>query len=419
MEPPLIGSKISLISMNEIRYEGVLFDINKVDTTIALKDVLSFGTENRTADKFVAPNDKVYPFIKFRGIDIKDLHVHNVENKQPGGSAAAPLKPAPPPPPPVPQPEIQFGDLEPPPPNPGSKPTGANWSNGPPPTLNRKAAALAPSPQQQQAGVGARGGTRNPPGVLPGMGAALTHRRVRGGNGKTGEDVSAEFDFGQSNSGFNKEADKEKLLGNQAVMAPKKAYNPSASFFDEISCDATERARGSNGYSTQEERKKNSETFGATSLQEQRRRNSRSGGKGGKGGKGGGQHYGQPHGGAVYAPPPPPPPPAPPVPPAPPAPPAPVGYAGAAASGATQHGGYRPPSSYGAAAQRGPQAQRSAPPHRNPATAQRPAAATAAGGSALPPGDGYQQVRRRNRGRGKGGGKGSEGGRGRGSGQRN
>lgn len=38
MDPPLIGSKISLISKNEIRYEGVLFDINKVDTTIALKN---------------------------------------------------------------------------------------------------------------------------------------------------------------------------------------------------------------------------------------------------------------------------------------------------------------------------------------------------------------------------------------------
>jgi hypothetical protein len=38
MEPPLIGSRISLISLNEIRYEGFLYDINKVDTTIALKD---------------------------------------------------------------------------------------------------------------------------------------------------------------------------------------------------------------------------------------------------------------------------------------------------------------------------------------------------------------------------------------------
>ena len=36
--PVLIGSKISLISKNEIRYEGILYDINKVDTTIALKD---------------------------------------------------------------------------------------------------------------------------------------------------------------------------------------------------------------------------------------------------------------------------------------------------------------------------------------------------------------------------------------------
>jgi hypothetical protein len=38
MDPPLIGSKISLISKNEIRYEGILWEINKVDTTIALKN---------------------------------------------------------------------------------------------------------------------------------------------------------------------------------------------------------------------------------------------------------------------------------------------------------------------------------------------------------------------------------------------
>ena len=76
MDPPLIGSRISLISKNEIRYEGILFDINKQDTTIALKDVRSFGTENRQADKVVPPNEKVFDFIKFRGIDIRDLHVH-------------------------------------------------------------------------------------------------------------------------------------------------------------------------------------------------------------------------------------------------------------------------------------------------------------------------------------------------------
>jgi len=43
MDPPLIGSKISLISKNEIRYEGILYDINKVDTTIALKDGASLA----------------------------------------------------------------------------------------------------------------------------------------------------------------------------------------------------------------------------------------------------------------------------------------------------------------------------------------------------------------------------------------
>ena len=92
MDPPLIGSRISLISKNEIRYEGILFDINKQDTTIALKDVRSFGTENRQADKVVPPNEKVFDFIKFRGIDIRDLHVH--KSAEAANAAMAP--PAPP-----------------------------------------------------------------------------------------------------------------------------------------------------------------------------------------------------------------------------------------------------------------------------------------------------------------------------------
>ena len=100
MDTPLIGSRISLISKNEIRYEGILYDINKQDTTIALKDVRSFGTENRQADKVVPPNDKTYDFIKFRGIDIRDLHVHKSEDA--ANAAMQPPQMRPPPPPQLP-----------------------------------------------------------------------------------------------------------------------------------------------------------------------------------------------------------------------------------------------------------------------------------------------------------------------------
>merc|ERR1712156_167518 len=72
---PYLGSKISLISKSEIRYEGILYTIDTKDSTVALSKVQSFGTEDRPTDRPVAPRDEIYEYIIFRGTDIKDIRV--------------------------------------------------------------------------------------------------------------------------------------------------------------------------------------------------------------------------------------------------------------------------------------------------------------------------------------------------------
>ncbi|XP_050713977.1 protein LSM14 homolog B-like isoform X2 [Eriocheir sinensis] len=84
---PFLGSKISLISKSEIRYEGILYTIDAQESIIALAKVRSFGTEDRPTEMPVPAREEVYEYIIFRGTDIKKIEVCDTPKQPtlPGG----------------------------------------------------------------------------------------------------------------------------------------------------------------------------------------------------------------------------------------------------------------------------------------------------------------------------------------------
>ncbi|PWN20594.1 hypothetical protein BCV69DRAFT_282803 [Microstroma glucosiphilum] len=75
-----IGALISLVSKSDIRYQGLLAQIDPVKATIALEQVRSYGTEGRLASQGkpqdeIPPSNNTYEFVTFRAADVKDLRI--------------------------------------------------------------------------------------------------------------------------------------------------------------------------------------------------------------------------------------------------------------------------------------------------------------------------------------------------------
>ncbi|PQE29863.1 G2 M phase checkpoint control protein [Rutstroemia sp. NJR-2017a WRK4] len=123
-----------------IGYVGTLHEINSENSTVALENVKSYGTEGRkeNADEEIPPSDSTYEYIVFRGSDVKDLRIEEApapkENK----------------PPQVPNDPAILGS--------GSRPTPA--SQAPPAASQNQRGPPAPGQGPQQQGP-------PPPGVSP------------------------------------------------------------------------------------------------------------------------------------------------------------------------------------------------------------------------------------------------------------
>jgi len=271
---PLIGNRISLISKKNIRYEGVLYSINESDATVALQDVKSFGTEGRELldttgqTNFVPPQDTVHTYLLFRGQDIKDLHVHE---KQGTPAAAADTTPAKEEAPPA-----------------AAVETKKEESISEPET-KKETSTKAKTESKENKPNAKKGGNQKK--NMVGSGASLLNKKARGAKGdqiKVGED----FDFESNLEKFENtkiSADDEE---EDDIQEEDTNVYSAGDFFDSISCDAIDKANGiDNRLRGADERNLNLDTFGATSLGNNRRRY---GGRGrGRGGRGRGRGRGR------------------------------------------------------------------------------------------------------------------------------
>lgn len=322
-----------MISKKSIRYEGTLYSINEKDTTLALQNVRSFGTEGREKNDptgntaAVPPQEGVHAYLLFRGCDIADLHVHEEQ-------AAAPQEPEPAPEPPAPEPvpeppkEAPTEVVKPPkeeiketrePPKeeiPAPTPTPPTTTTSPianttttttttttneakPSEVTRKESTeenkfTTVAPRHNRTKPRPRGHDNKR--VPIGTGASLLHRKARGAHqGIAMQTPKDDFDFESSLAQFDKVKISDDPVGQEQEdndhSEEKKgtfAYS-NDDFFDSISCDALDKLNGiDNRLRGAAERSLNMEAFGAFSLQtghRGRRYNHNRGGGRGRGGR--------------------------------------------------------------------------------------------------------------------------------------
>ena len=268
---PYLGSKIALISNAEIRYEGILHQINTEESTISLQQVRSFGTEGRRTPN-VPASDEIYEFIIFRGKDIKDLFVLEDASEQRRPSLSDPAivtvsKAAPVIQKQAPAPSVNYTDRR----NEPLKPRQPyqQQSNNNRDSIQRperrfddrryddrrndERRSYQPAYRgydRAPRGRGGRGGRRDSHSV--GELAANENATVKA-------EVKEDFDFSSSNAKFSKP--------EEAAGVIRAGYSKTKSFFDDISCDALDRAKDASERIQRDKlRSTDKETFGAAAL---------------------------------------------------------------------------------------------------------------------------------------------------------
>lgn len=256
------GKTISLISQADLRYVGVLEDIDGTRGTISLANVRCLGTEDRVSDptKVVYPSNEVYQRFQLTGDSVKALNILEVSPDQvqpvaiPNGPqiplipvAQAPVAPVAAAPVQRAQPVQAPAQATQPPPQQRTHPTQPTQTTQPIQSAPVQSAPVQSAPLQS------------------------TSAPVAGP-----EETSTEFDFAANNNKFEAEHEKR-------TDAPT-SYNKKSSFFDSLSSSTEEPALNRRAR-WQEQQKTNLDTFGESARSEEPSRDGYRGRGRGRGGR--------------------------------------------------------------------------------------------------------------------------------------
>ncbi|SCU80120.1 LADA_0B05160g1_1 [Lachancea dasiensis] len=305
-----IGKTISLISVTDNRYVGLLEGIDSERGVVTLNKVRCFGTEGRKhwGPQEIYPNPTVYDTVTFNGNDVKDLSILDValeevqpvlppqsvatqQQRQPRSNSASEAPPSAQAPQTVATQEVQD-----PPQTSQQLPAaavpaamagyGVYAPSASAPETQEQATKVLPSPPLQQQ-RNQRDGNRQPkPSGKSQQGRQETPQRV--------EIPTEDFDFLSNNSKLERDhttSRPQPTVQGEAADTEGNFYNRKSSFFDTISTSTETNTN----MRWQEERQLNMDTFGQASAGNRRGRGGARGGRGsyrGRGGQRGGNRGG-------------------------------------------------------------------------------------------------------------------------------
>lgn len=292
------GKTISLISVTDNRYVGLLENIDSDKGTVTLNNVRCFGTEGRKnwGPEEIYPSPTVYKTVQFNGNDVKDLSILEVGLDEvqpvlrPQNVAAAPSQQqqdVPPQQQAHSQPDVQQ--------------TPANLPKENLPAAVADYGVYAPTEGSTNVGVSSEAAAEAVNQVER-ENTSHQNRAHHNNNRRQKQDPSRkieipkdDFDFTSNNAKFAKEAPESHVMDEIEEVEkangeehPEGFYNKKSSFFDSISTSAETNTN----MRWQEEKALNMDTFGESSARPRfnnRRGNFRGRGRGRGSGRGRGR----------------------------------------------------------------------------------------------------------------------------------